>query len=152
MHDVTSKQQLLETVSLVVSCVLERERERERERRRDRERQQLREILVSRRLEHTNRSSRMVAGVRFDVKTISFPTLRHFQVGSPNTDRRLFQSALATGASRLPSLLFPLFLSRCPKLYTIQLDFCPTKIRAPGLASTRENPDVEISIHSANFP
>ena len=43
----------------------------------------------------------MVDGVRLDVKTISFPTLRHFQPGSPNTDRRLFQSALATGASPL---------------------------------------------------
>lgn len=47
--------------------------------------------------------------VRLHVKTISFPTLRHFQAGSPNTDRRLFQSALATGASS-PSLLAP-FLS-----------------------------------------
>lgn len=44
-------------------------------------------------------------GVRLHVKTISLPTLRHFQVGSPNTDRRLFQSALASTGAPSPLLI-----------------------------------------------
>lgn len=42
---------------------------------------------------------------------------------------------------------------RHPNNSSIQLDFCPTKIReVPGLASTREKVNVEISIRSPNFP
>lgn len=72
-------------------------------------------------------------GVRLHVKTISFPTLRHFQVGSPNTDRRLFQSALASTGTPSPPSSYP----RHPNNSSIRLDFCPTKIRE-RLASTRE--------------
>lgn len=63
------------------------------------------------------------------VKTISFPTLRHFQVGSPNnTDRRLFQSALATPAlSPHPSLPYP--CPRHPNNSSIQLGSTSVKTK-----------------------
>lgn len=82
-------------------------------------------------------------GVRLHVKTISFPTLRHFQVGSPNTDRRLFQSALASTGAPSPPSSYP----RHPNNSSIRLDFCPTKIRE-RLASTRE----KANFHTWNFP